>query len=685
MADAKQGKNNINQNVYSNSMFFCFSIDKKLLNPEYFIIENNNILKSECLNYDNFTVLRVFLETGLLTKFKSFFSTNTFKISYKIKEENITIYQNQKEFEIIKEKVQFIYNAGKNGILPKYQNYFKNPSCLEQYLSFKNLTNNEDYLNENTINYLNNKLDLELFLYLLGNNDIIKTKLLTIFEKFPSIKIVYDKNKLFNYINIDSLQIDKGISKKLKLIYSIIQDSPDIIKNFHEEDINNIYEYNMLQKDKKYKIPIKKNIFEFLVKKLKNEDNIKLLCKNCESIDSLTDYLELFKNEKIHNLTSKDMPQIFSLTNNFKEIIVKLEKLKDLFCENEIFNIWKNILDSFSEKNIEELEDLLEKFKLANEKLYEKVIELLALEISKKGRQLIKDKKLVGLKMYNFCKKYNNIGDFFADEQLLESIAQNIILKELNNKNILEEYNECKFLIKIKEERLDKFITGILNQINSFEDFSLFFKFIYKLKSKEEELENKDLIIAKKSINRFISLLNNFKINYDINKNKELLKNIFLLSLMYIPKKNSNDYNNIIKVLIDNYTSRELIKFFIVEFINYDTEKYISNDLKDLVSLEIINIFFKKLNIEERINNFLEIKSLKFKEEYIYSKFPKICFEDLLSKENKDSFEYLFQFIKKGILNNDEIQNSIYFKELKSECYAIIKKLENKEINFSDI
>ena len=275
MVDAKQGKNNINQNDYSNSMFFCFLIDKNILNPEYFIIENNNILKSECLNYDNFTVLRVFLETGLLTKFKSFFSTNTFKISYKIKEENITIYQNQKEFEIIKEKVQFIYNAGKNGTFPKYQNYFKNPSCLEQYLSFKNLTNNEDYLNENTINYLNNKLDLELFLYLLGNNDIIKTKLLTIFEKFPSIKIVYDKNKLFNYINIDSLQIDKGISKKLKLIYSIIQDSPDIIKNFHEEDINNIYEYNMLQKDKKYKIPIKKNIFEFLVKKLKNED------KNC--------------------------------------------------------------------------------------------------------------------------------------------------------------------------------------------------------------------------------------------------------------------------------------------------------------------------------------------------------------------------------------------------------------------
>ena len=69
---------------------------------------------------------------------------------------------------------------------------------------------------------------------------------------------------------------------------------------------------------------------------------------------------------------------------------------------------------------------------------------------------MILKKTLKGIEMYEFINKYNSYGDFLSDEQLLLSIAENINLKELQKEGgkILEEFNKCKFNIKINKENL---------------------------------------------------------------------------------------------------------------------------------------------------------------------------------------------------------------------------------------
>ena len=390
-------ENLLKERNYSNSIFFCFDIDKNISNKKGSFEINNEYMNFEYFNEKNNIILRVFLKSGLsLTNIiGKVFGNYNFTITYKV--ENKIIYKST-NFVIKKNTNQFIFNSIKNEDIND-GNCFKNPSCLEQYLAFLNISNSYFNLLSDTLKYLNEYLNIELYLYLLQNNSQINGDLEEIMEKFPSIKVTYNKIPNISINNISSFPIGIGVKKKLLLICSIIYDQPDLIKEFHKEDINIINEYNENYKDTNFLIPIKKNIFVFFIENLKQDENdyIIKVCKNCESIASLVDYLLIDNSNKIKDLTLNDMPKIFCCNNNFKELIDNFVKIKDLFKENEIYIIWKEYLDKFcSKKSIDELEEIKNSF-LKNEQFYENIIEFISIEIVKKGKKLIIQNKLKGL------------------------------------------------------------------------------------------------------------------------------------------------------------------------------------------------------------------------------------------------------------------------------------------------
>ena len=119
--------------------------------------------------------------------------------------------------------------------------------------------------------------------------------------------------------------------------------------------------------------------------------------------------------------------------------------------------------------------------------------------------------------MYKFINKYNSIGDFFSDENLLKYIGANIILDDLkSNEDALKEFNLCKFFLKIHTKLINNYINGTLSQVNNFEKFYLYFKYIYLLKEKEEENDEKNLVSVNLILSYFVELLtkiSNIKMN----------------------------------------------------------------------------------------------------------------------------------------------------------------------------
>ena len=240
------------------------------------------------------------------------------------------------------------------------------------------------------------------------------------------------------------------------------------------KDGNLFIQYNETQKDQQ--ILIKKNIFDFFISKTKDEKSIKKICQSVYSIPLLFDCLidlneENFK--KIKNLKFIDLPSIYSLDDNLIDLIDKYEKIKGAFCENEIDKVWKKYLNIwYRVKNIKELEDVIDKLNSIDEKYYSIITSEIKNEVINKGKKEIEKKKLKSLEMYIFINKYNIIGDFFSDENLLYFIGGNIILEDLNkDENTLKEFNQCKFLAKINSKLIQNYISGTLSQVTNFEKF----------------------------------------------------------------------------------------------------------------------------------------------------------------------------------------------------------------------
>ena len=120
-------------------------------------------------------------------------------------------------------------------------------------------------------------------------------------EGFPNskVKIKYNRyniNKSLQKINFENLKGNPNY-KKLVLIYSIIQDSFELINDINENDLNIIFTYNNLHKDTP--LIIKKNIFLFFMRKTDKAINFKYIFQYSESIPLL------FKNLLDSGITKK--------------------------------------------------------------------------------------------------------------------------------------------------------------------------------------------------------------------------------------------------------------------------------------------------------------------------------------------------------------------------------------------
>ena len=675
---------------FSDCSYICFYIDQSIYEKEGFVISSSLItnLGVQEFRLDNNLVVFCIHCGGLLNMaFKLFKSTYYFKISYKFK--NSPIFTCNFDFTVEKGKIKFIFDAGKKGSITG--DLFKNPSCLEQYNAFCQVTKKHDILFEDTKKFLFDNLDMELFLNLLQNKKDDRDELMLTLSNFPDLIIKYERDKLLPKIDFEALKNIKYY-KKLVLIYSIIQDSIDLLGDLTEDGIVDFIQYNEIHKDQP--ILIKKNIFDFFISKTSKAEYIKKICKSVYSIPLLFNYLiELNKDKeqfsKIKGLTFNDLPSEYSKDDNLIELIGKYENIKEAFSENEIDKVWKKYLSQwYQAKNIQQLEEVIVKLNSVNEKYYTNITDEIKNEINTKGKKLIEMKELKGLEMYKFINKYNIVGDLLSDDNLLFFIGRNVILEELNSdENTLKEFNQTKFLAKINSKLIQYYINGTLSQVTNFERFYLYFKYIYVLKEKEVENEEKNSICVNLILSHFVELLTkNSKII--INEEfKDIVKKVIILSLMYIPESKNN---NFMKIIIDlglcsSFSRDDLFNLFIESIINTDMEKYISNGIKDKVCEFIIEKYYFGLNIEEKIDFLLKIKSIELKEKLIFVKFPNLESKDFFHIEDSISFSYLKYFIEKKLISNEEYLKSNYFKNLVSKCKVIKGSLEKKEINFSEV
>ena len=213
---------------------------------------------------------------------------------------------------------------------------------------------------------------------------------------------MYKKNKPLQKIDFDSLVKNKYYTN-LIIIYSFIQDSTHLLKELDENDFNFIFTYNEMQNDAP--IFIRKNIFHFLLEKIKNIENIRKIFKYCESIPLLFDYLISAPSDKIQeikNITIKDLPNI-NFEDNLIKLIEKYETIKDIFKEKEIIKLWKNYLSPlYSQKSISELEQINEKLIEIDRNFYSNLTEEIKIEIINKGKKMIDSKKFKSLEMFKF-------------------------------------------------------------------------------------------------------------------------------------------------------------------------------------------------------------------------------------------------------------------------------------------
>lgn len=489
---------------YPDCIYFCFYIDPKIYDKENFKISSSFISSLSIKDFkldNNLVVFCIYLEGILNYAFKLFKSTYYFKISYKYK--NNSVFLCDFDFTVEKNKIKFFYDSGKKGTIKN--ELFKNPSCLEQYNAFCSISKKHDIIFKETVNFLSDNLDMELFLNLLQDKKEEREELMSILDNFPYFKINYDKNRPLPKIDFDPFSGDRNY-RKLLLIYSAIQDTIVVLDDFNEDDISNFIDYNETQKDKP--ILLKNNLFTFFIEKTNELDYIKKICHSVDSIPLLFDCLIGLKEEqfnKIKNLKFEDLPNQYSIKDDLIELIDKYEKVKEAFCKSEIDKVWKKYLKIwYDRKTISQLEEVIDKFNSINSKDFANIINDIKNDIINKGKKSIKGKNLKSLDMYKFINKYNDIGDFLSDETILGLIGENVVLDELNSEEILKEFNQCKFLSKIKPKFIHHYINGTLTQVNTFEKFYLYFKYIYLLKAKENEEKNK--ICVKLILSHFVYL-----------------------------------------------------------------------------------------------------------------------------------------------------------------------------------
>ena len=100
------------------------------------------------------------------------------------------------------------------------------------------------------------------------------------------------------------------------------------------------------------------------------------------------------------------------------------------------------------------LEEIRNKLISFNKEYYSSIIQDINLKINTIHKREIIAQKLKGNNLYSYINNYNQVCDFFSDDELLYKIATNIDLKDLgNNSESLKEFYKCKFLQKFDEKK----------------------------------------------------------------------------------------------------------------------------------------------------------------------------------------------------------------------------------------
>ena len=530
--------------------------------------------------------------------------------------------------------------------------------------------------------FIRKYIDIEFYFWLYKeyeNNEDKKNELIKVLNNVPKVEIKIKKNNLGK---INPKNYDKKI-QKLIVLNAIIEDDIKILRQIKDEEyLKIIIDYNEIHKDKLIKI--KNGCFKFYIEKMKNN---KKIYRYCDSIPALFDFLKNLDSNTIQGLTIENIPNI-SRNDNLINLIEDYEKIENCFTFKEIIKLWRHYINCYYKENFEQLIVIYGKLGEMNNEIYNNFLEEIKGEIVNLGKSKIKSLK--SKDMYEFFNKYNELCDFFSDDQLITIIAKNICLKDLNNDNIFKEFKDCKFLRMINGIKYKYFYEVLFcNTFSKFslDDFYILFKKVYHVKEIEEENNcndnnNNDKIISKVIITNFSKILNeNFSYNLKLKEEyKEVFQLILILSIKYLE---DNNYQYIIEKLFNNnlFDEPDVIDFFIVKFFNFNIEIYISNEQKDLIIKYILNNFL--LKNKEIIKYLPRINSRQFKEDYIYKTFPILQFDDILSREITPSFSYFMEIVDTEIITKEN--NITYIETLIENCRIFKEKLQTKEINYSNL
>lgn len=253
---------------FDSTIFFCFSLkDNENAKKGHFSIENPHL---DCIErkIKDLTVLQVYLKDN---NSWNIFKKYSFKIFYKA-EDNETIVESYKEFNVKRNKIKFYYNASKY-LINNEKIIFKDLDCVSQFSTFSKLNYYIKELISNTLDFFQKFFDLGLFLKLLEKKTFEQNDFIKIIKNFPNLKNNDLRIHIFFLINLDYL---KEYKNKFLVIYSVITDiTDDLNDSIKEEDLRILFDYN--EKQKNDKIPIRKNFFSYFIEKLPL-NYIKKLC-----------------------------------------------------------------------------------------------------------------------------------------------------------------------------------------------------------------------------------------------------------------------------------------------------------------------------------------------------------------------------------------------------------------------
>lgn len=725
LTKAISNKNNPNYNFYTNNSY-KMNLDVKLVTFKVYngykflgyYDERNLKIKKRIKNK------KLFFNDGSLNEHLKNYYDNNFLDIPKLKNDKIENILKLINYD--KELISQILFNDKNKV--SFKNIFinkQNITIKESINGGYDLLDNHDFKNkkvlfvsnnEDRINYLFNRLNLQNSIYLNKNSrlDNRDSKYSYYFQKD------YYKYNTSEYYN--QLQDDLNI-QKIKNLNQIIKNNYENYKNIQKEfDYENEKVNNLIYK----KLTVK---YLELVKIIKTHkelskyasdlyDKIVLILIDIKKYSQIKDNKKIKEKEverkKLYKIYNKLASKIDKLIGKYNKKYIKYNKIFKKYCGQKYF--YKYL----------ELEDLKNReFK----KLYDIVSSNLFI---KKYIDLDDNFSFEDHKIEELFKKIENISSFISE-------SENIYQEELMFTNFdvvccnIDEYNKNRYLKNYHFDEIIYFDSANINfkdfiklYINSDELF-LFYNPNDFIQNKENKTNNKLLNTINE--NGLIKVINDYKNLFEDNKyynNEEFINNKLINTFLYYPRLNEYNLKNffesytpilrfhlqatffeIIKLSKDELDILKLIKIdcgqkmIISHILNKDL-KIIENILNEMVKKSVIRYdsnLKKYLMFNEIIDQFLptnyEYKVKSNLDLYLYydsynDNFIKyddnfgieeLVYIDLLDNYFKYNFNdnYKFDFLIKNIQNDI---NNVYFSNKKFLSSSIF---ENTNIEIDKI